>query len=169
MKIIITSIILFIYTNSHCQIKCDAIIDWHYLGEIIVYEKPNGKITSIVKNDSLNEQYLHLVILDQRKDYFYVSIGGGIESTNKTGWIKKAKYIGAYKRHENSTMKLTLYSETKKSVKKIIEIKNWRPVLLTFDKCNGEMVLVRFTQNGKDYKGWIEKTELCANTYTTCG
>jgi hypothetical protein len=65
-------------------------------------------------------------------------------------------------------MKLILYSENKISNENKIEIENWNPTLLTFEKYSENMVLVSLKQNGNKITGWIEKNELCANAYTTC-
>jgi hypothetical protein len=168
MKKYFIILILFFFINSFGQNECTAIIDWQYIGDIEIFEKPNGKIITTVKNDSINEDFLHLTINNQTEEYFYVTISLAINYNEIIGWIKKAEYIGAYKKHEVINMKLILYSENKISNENKIEIENWNPTLLTFEKYSENMVLVSLNQNGKKITGWIEKNELCANSYTTC-
>lgn len=164
--------LLFILTlvtagNANGQEKCLAIINWKYLGSVELYDKPDGKITGTVKNDSTNEDYLHLEILDQTDKYFYVNISS-FKISNLQGWIKKADYIGAYKKHEEFPMDLVIYKTKTVSEENKIVIKNWTPELLTIKQCTGAWTLISLKQSGTKYEGWIETFELCANAYTYC-
>ena len=169
MKTLLTIILLLTFTKVYCQDSCSAIIDWQYLGRIDILEQPEGKVIHQMKNDSINEDFLHLEILNQEGNYFYVSIYFAMNEEEKTiGWIKKADYIGAFKRNEKFPMDLTLYKKPKESKKNKVVVKSWNPGLLKIEKCSGNWVLVSFKQDNKRYKGWIEANELCANAYSTC-
>lgn len=100
--------------------------------------------------------------------YFFVSITMTIKKDSITAWIKKASYIGAYKRHEEFPMDLILYKNKNVSDEDKIIIINWTPILLTIEKYSNEWAYISLTQNDILYKGWIQSDELCANSYTYC-
>lgn len=168
MKKLLAVFTLFFFSTTYCQDKCRAIIDWKFLDVVDIYDKPDGKLIHQMKNDSANEDYLHLIILKQTESYFFVSIVTEIKKEERKGWIKKASYIGAYKKHEKFPMDLTLYKDEKESDKDKIVITNWRPTLLTIEKCGDKWSLVSLKQNGHTFKGWIQADELCVNSYTYC-
>ena len=156
------------FISLYCQEKCSAIIDWKYLETIDIYDHPNGTIIHQMKNDSINEDFLHLDIFDFTDTHFNVSIRMTIKKDSATGWIKKADYIGAFKRHEKFPMDLTLYTDKKVLESNKFIVKNWTPGLLTIENYEGDWIFISLTQNGKIYKGWIQENELCANAYSTC-
>lgn len=168
MKTLFTLFGLLSFSTIYCQDKCSAIIDWKYLKTINIYDKPDGKVTQLMKNDSINEDFLHLDILNQTETYFFVSISRSIKSDSATGWIKKGEYIGAYKKHEKFPMDLVLYKDKNLSEIDRIVIANWQPEILTIETCSGEWTFISLKQNGKTFKGWILTDELCANTYSYC-
>ena len=153
--------------NCFAQDKCLAIINWKYLRPVELYDKPGGNVVETIKNDSASEDYLHLDIIEQTDAYFNVIISS-IKISNKRGWIRKADYIGAYKKHEKFPMDLTIYKDKNVIDSNKIVIKDWTPDLLTIINCDGKWTFVSLTQNKKKYEGWIETGELCANAYTYC-
>ena len=167
MKKLLSLIIIILSLDTvYCQDKCPAVIEWHYIKPINIYDKPDGKIIHQMKNDTTNEDLLHLDILKQNNTHFYVSIN--LVKDSATGWIKKADYIGAYKRHEEFPMDLTLYKDKKISDANKITIKNWTPTMLTIEMYADKWVFVSLKQKGMAYSGWIQANELCANSYTYC-
>jgi hypothetical protein len=169
VKLTLTIFAFLTFSNVYCQDKCPAIINWKYLGTVDIYNKPGGEIIATMKNDSINEDFLHLDILDQTETYFRVSIGSTIKPQNiNKGWIRKANYIGALIKHEKDPMDLELFQFKKNSSSDKIVISNWTPGLLTIEKFADKWAFVSTRQNGQTYKGWIEIDKLCANAYTTC-
>ena len=179
MKALLTMLSLLVFTNLYSQVKCAAVIDWQYTGNIDIYDKPTGKIIYQLKNDSANEDFLYLTINNEAGNYFNVSISfnsqlvsfnSQLANGNKTmdGWIRKANYIGAYSRSEKFPMSLTLYKNKKISDSNKVVIENWTPSFLTIEKCANEWTLVSLHHHKKLYKGWIETNKLCANSYTYC-
>ncbi len=167
MRILLALILLAIATRSWGQDKCSAIVDWRYLEPIGIYATPGGEVIAQLRNDSVAEDFIEMEILDESRDHLHVSITMSIARDVKTGWIKKAEYIGAYLRHEQTPrMNLSLFETP--SAKKPIVVKDWMPALLTIEECKGKWVRVSTTQNGQRIVGWIAKSELCANAYTTC-
>jgi hypothetical protein len=154
--------------NTYCQNKCSAIIDWKYVEPIIIYDKPDGIVIHSMKNDTANEDFLKLEILEQTESFFHVAITNTIKKDSAIGWIKKGQYIGAYKKHEKFPMELTLYKDKIISDLNRIVITNWTPTLLTIENSSVNWVFVLLKQNEHIIKGWIQQDELCANSYTYC-
>ena len=73
-KKLLNILMAFSFFSANCQQNYTAIIDIKYLVTIDIYDKPFGKIIHQMRNDSVNEDYLHLTILNQTDKYFYVSI-----------------------------------------------------------------------------------------------
>lgn len=168
-SLVLTVILTLTAVTVYCQDKCPAIIDWHYIGSVDIYNKPDGKIIHQMKNDTANEDLIHLDILRQTDSYFYVFMQMNTIRDTATGWIKKADYIGAYLKQESfPAMDLTIYKDKIISNTDKIVITKWKPVLLTIEKYADKWVFVSLKQNGKTYKGWIEAHKLCANSYTYC-
>ena len=140
----------------------------NYNGVVKVFRKPNGLVITQMQNDSANEDFLSINILEETRKFFHVSISFAIKGNAQIGWIKKANYIGAYYRQEKFPMDLVLYKTPDAIEKNEVVIINWTPTLLSFCECRGNWILVSLTSNGKTYRGWIEEKNLCANAYTTC-
>lgn len=168
MLFVLTVLLTLRTLTGYSQQTCPAIIDWKYLKTVSIYNEPDGKVFKQMKNDSTNEDYLHLIILKQTDTHFYISIHKTITKDSTTGWIKKADYVGAYKRREEFPMDLILYANNKVSEADKIIITNWTPTLLTIAKYADKWVYVTLKQNGKIFMGWIQADELCANSYTYC-
>jgi hypothetical protein len=169
MKLYLLLIFLIVYSKAFSQNNCSAVIDWKHVEMIDIFNQPYGKIIRQMKNDTITENFLNVEIINQKSNHFYVSIYLAMNESEKTlGWIKKGEYIGAYKRHEEFPMDLTLHKTKQNNEKNSIVIKNWIPKLLTIEKCTGNWILVSLRQNEHKYKGWIKAMELCANAYTYC-
>jgi hypothetical protein len=169
MKVLITVLCLVATAQLlYGQDSCHAIIDVEYYGAVNVYDKPHGKVIHQMKNDTTNEDYLSLRIIEQTDSFFYVSISMAIKYDPKKGWIRKADYIGAYKKHESNPMLLILCEDSRYPDIRQIVISQWKPSLMAIEKCAGEWTLVSLNFNSKRYIGWIRSNELCANSYTYC-
>lgn len=167
MKYILTLIAGLCCMHLSAQEKCSAVIDWHYLKPIQVYDSPDGNSIYSIQNDSAKEDYVHVRILDQTENWFYISNTNRAKE-EKTGWIKKESYIGTYKRHERSPMTLVMYKERNVAEKNKIVIEDWYPVLLTIVSCENSWVYVSFYHKESVYTGWFPANELCSNYYTYC-
>jgi hypothetical protein len=168
MKLLLTLFSFFLVFNGFTQSKYPAIINWKYNGIVNIYNKPNGIIKNQLQNDSTNENYLHLTIIDQTKNYFLVSIGFAMGNSFTEGWIKKEIYIGAYSKRESYPMDLVLLKSKKNIDKNKIIVKNWNPSLLTVERFNGKWAYVYVIHDNCKICGWIEVERLCANSYSTC-
>ncbi|MFN8417473.1 MAG: hypothetical protein U0U66_14160 [Cytophagaceae bacterium] len=165
---IILLYILFLPFIGFSQIQYSAMIDITYLGEIEIYDNPGGSVVKKMRNDSINEDFLYLNILQQTPTHFYVFISYSVQKDSITGWIKKENYIGAYIKNDKYPMDLILYNRCINSEKTKVVYSDWTPAFLTIDKYHNGWLYVTNTQNGKKIKGWIQTEGLCANPYSTC-
>jgi hypothetical protein len=169
-SILVITILIMINIPVYCQDKCncDALINYNFIELIPVFDNVDGTIMSSISNDSINEDYLLLTILDVQKEYFKVSIRSTNSEKILNGWIKKAAYIGTYARNyvENETLMLYSYPDKNSNVESVVDF--WIPDLYSITDCNGTWVKVRITYMGKTYSGWLEKNMQCANPFTTC-
>lgn len=70
-----------------------------YYGNVILYNKPGGKILIALKNDSVKEDYLVFSVDADTGNYFHVTIQHGISGKYSKGWLKKENNIGTYVRN----------------------------------------------------------------------
>ena len=165
---LIICLILIRITDGYGQSSYSAIIDWKFVDTVFIYDKPGGQVIDKMKNDSINEDFLHLILLDQTEDYFYVNIELIIQSHKSKGWIKKTDYIGAYKKHEQFIMDLVIYRLKKEDEENMIKIKDWNPGFITVEGFSEDWNFVSISHNDEKIRGWIQSSELCANAYTYC-
>ena len=133
-----------------------------------MYEKPNGQVIDSIANDSTNENFVIIKILDTQKDYFKVSMKLAFTNADKMGWIKKENYIGTYARNYSDGTILKLYSQPDKNSKIESIINEWIPDLYIIVDCKDDWVKVKLKYKNKTYTGWLENEMQCANPYTTC-
>jgi hypothetical protein len=168
MKTVIFILTILTSNKLLSQKTCPAIVDVKYNGTIDIYDNPSGYFIHKLKNDLENEDFISMLILDYTNTDFLVSIKMEIKKDSARGWIKKASYIGAYKRHEKFPMNLALYKDKKMTIENEFIVDNWTPSLLTIEKYENDMAFISIIQAGEKYKGWIPMNELCANSYTYC-
>lgn len=150
------------------QVHYSAMIDINYLDEIEIFLKPGGLVVKKMRNDSINEDFLYLNILQQTSTHFYVFISYSIQKDSITGWIKKGNYIGAYIKNDKYPMDLILYKRYKNLERNIIVNKDWAPEFLTINKYHKGWLYVTSIQRGEIINGWIRGEYLCSNPYSTC-
>jgi hypothetical protein len=167
-KTFIYILTVFSILTTYGQQNCTAIIDVQYFKSIDIYDKPFGKTIHQMSNDSANEDFINIKILSEKSSFFYVFINKNEKKDSSTGWIKKADYVGAFKRNETNPMELILYKKKNASDRDKISIKSWTPSFLTIEKCVGNWTFVSLRRSGEIIKGWIQSNELCANAYTYC-
>ena len=121
-----------------------------------------------ISNDSINEDFIIMTIIESDIDYFRVILSLPISEIYKESWIKKTRHIGTYARNYGEREKLNLYSKPDKNSKIESIVETWIPELYTVIDCNCGWVKVKLEYGGKLYKGWLEKDMQCPNPYTTC-
>ena len=168
-RMFIVTLLFCITTVGFSQSNgCDAIVYWKYTQDIHIYDKPDARLLKTLRNDTLNENFLSLTILDEQKNWFLVDISLGMSDKSYHGWIEKNWYIGAFARHEKYPMKLTLYRNPVLNELEKTELNDWQPGLITINRCLGKWVFVTVAYKGQEISGWIMSNELCANNYSTC-
>ncbi len=169
MKNIITILFFLLSFFTYSQKgELDAVIYWRYINRVEIFDEPNGIVIKTIQNDTINENLIELTISKIHKGFFKVKIGLAMNKETISGWIKSADYIGANHRHEDYPMNLVLYSRPKKSERNIILLKDWKPDFITILNFENDWVYVSVDYNGKRKTGWIQRNQLCANSYSTC-
>lgn len=148
--------------------KLDAVIYWRYVNSVNIFDKPNGTVINTIQNDTVNENLIRLTISKIENGFLKVKIGLEMDNVSFNGWIKSATYIGAYLRHEAHPMDLILYSCPKEAKDNIILLTDWEPDFITILDFEKDWVNVCVNYKGKRIMGWIQRNNLCANSYSTC-
>lgn len=170
MKHLLSSFLLLgIYQLGLGQTElCDAVIYWQYEGVLTVYDEPNGAELTFIQHDIESENWAWLSIKELNGNYFFVEIGLAMDTTSVTGWIERAEYVGAFMKHEEEYMDLSLYSYPSVLFSALIELENWKAGFVTIEECNAEWTKVSVDFEGERITGWIQFEKLCANNYTSC-
>lgn len=161
-------IFLFFFTSLVGNAQCDAIINWKYKGVVNLYDKPNGQKIKAFKNDQKNENFLSLYIEEEKGNFFKVNISYEIEHKPFSAWIKKNNYIGAFAKHGQEFIDITLYDKPSIKESKKMVLKKWKSGFITIIKCLGNWTQITIIYNGKQITGWIKPNKLCTNNYSTC-
>jgi hypothetical protein len=161
-------IIIVISAIGQNKCNCEALIDYEFIGQVYLFDKPNGQVIDSIANNLANEDFLFITITDSDKDYFKVILQLSMSEVQKTGWIKKKNYIGIYARNYSDDTILKLYSQPDKNSKTESTVKKWIPELYLILDCKGDWLKVKLTYKHTTYSGWLEKEMQCANSYTTC-
>lgn len=155
--------------NGQTKCNCKALIDNLFMGEVSLFDKPNGKLIKKLSHNAYKEDYLVVTIIDESSDYFKVKIKYSLESKKEfKGWMKKVDHIGIYTRNYEPNEKLNLYSEPNSKSKIKSEVIGWSNKPYAIQKCDGKWVYIKFEQEGIVKEGWLEPEKQCANPYTTC-
>ena len=86
-----------LFAQTDCN--CSGLINWEYEGQVYIFNSPNGKVIDSISNDSANEDFLTVSIHDQIDGFFKATVGRTYSDISKSGWIKKADYLGIYARN----------------------------------------------------------------------
>ena len=154
-------------TSSKCN--CGALIDVDFKKEIVLYDKPNGKVLKTFQHNFKEEDFLILLIEKDSLGYFYVDISNALTPKGgKTGWLKKTKEIGTYARNYEPNDTLLLYSKPELVSKVQSIVPDWTNQLYTIKKCFDKWAYVRIKYKGQVKEGWLQPDKQCDNPYTTC-
>ena len=167
--LLLTLVIIKTKGQNSSKCNCEALVDFNYKGQIIVYYKPNGHSIKSLQHNFKGEDYLVLTINNDSLNFFYVDISYALtENSNTMGWIKKINAIGTYTSNYSPSDTLFLYSkpDLKSKVQSIIP--DWTNQLYTISKCFGKWVYVKIKYKGQLKQGWLEPGKQCSNPYTTC-
>lgn len=141
-----------------------------------VYDKLNGKEVLSLKNEERHCWY-KLVVKKTKKGWAKIHKLMGVPSCSSDIKIRK------HKNHKNFWVKLdnfeifSFIAPRGKTYINFYEKPNLNsPVVITIDKylryslleTNGLWAKVKFKFNGKNYIGWINKKDQCANPWTAC-
>jgi hypothetical protein len=168
MKTVFFLVMLFITQSCKSQSqKCEC--DGFLIPEkkaISLYNNSNSqKVVYHIKNDSINEIYYNLLILESNKNLLKVIPTSISDTVKKAGWIKNDN-VGIYSATYNRV--LHLYAKPDKKSDTLFEIKEYFTQPLTVISCSGKWLFVEVKLKDKFYKGWMASEDQCANVYSTC-
>lgn len=173
-KILFFSIVLLCFNNEICSqqeynncCNVNIFLDIEYSDSIPIYEESNGKITTFLKHDIDNENFIQFKILKRTKTMFYVYV---YESQNEEqvllkGWIKKSAHLGIYSRAYDKDLILYKNPEEKSE---IVCQEGYKTKVYEVVDCQNGWLKIKTTINGKMFEGWIPPGMQCANVYSTC-
>lgn len=152
--------------------KNAAIIQWNYTEPIFVYDSTLKLVIDTIQNDSINENFIGLNLIESNKESFKVHYKLEMEKIYKVGYLIKTKFIGAFVRHESfPTMTINLFEEANSSSTKNV-YDNWKPHFVTVKDFKNDWYKIEIYWGGSvldsNFIGWIRKIDLCPNNYTTC-
>lgn len=160
-------LILLMSLHGKCQsvvpCSCQGLVDINYSKPIPIYDKPNGKLKSSVRQDVKSDDCLMFFIDKDSSDYFHIELTYALKHSSFKGWVMKANYLGTFSRVYNDTLKLLSMPVAGAAVRSIIPV--CTNDLLPITKCKGQWVYIRY--KGR-IEGWMRKEDQCPNPYTTC-
>ncbi|MBK7689723.1 MAG: hypothetical protein IPJ31_00895 [Bacteroidetes bacterium] len=170
----IAILILFIAcltTHGQTSVICDcnALVDVEFKGEIVVFDKPAGRILKKNKHNLKEEDFVILTIEKEKSNYFYADISHAItQDQHSKGWIRKTNAIGIYLKNYSQGDQQILYTSPNLSSKINSTITEWTNQLFTITKCKKKWAYVKIKYKGHLKEGWLQPDKQCANPYTTC-
>lgn len=133
---------------------------------ISLYGNANSqKVVYNITNDSINEIYYNLSILESNKSFLKVIPNSITDSIKKPGWIKNEN-AGIYSATYNRV--LHLYAKPDKQSNILFSIREYFTQPLTIVSCSGKWLNVEVKLKDKVYQGWMAPEDQCANVYSTC-
>ena len=153
----------FCYSQQTNTCSCEGLVNTDYKNSIVIYDKPFGQIKHSIKQDFKNEDYLTFIIDKDSANFFHLTFSYSLKDITFTGWTTKANYLGTFSRVYNDT--LNLFSRPNLTSKIKSRIATWTNALLPITSCKDKWVYIKLN---KDFEGWLQHKDQCANPYTTC-
>ncbi len=132
-------------------------------GEVMLFDKINGKIISKIQNNNELEIHFSVKILYQSGDWFHVITEA--EGRRDTGWIKNQSTLATYSRNYRDTLRVYDYPSGKGIV---CSIPDYFTSPMNIVECQENWIKVRISDNNYECEGWILKSMTCPNPYSTC-
>ena len=147
-----------------------VLLDVDFMGEIYVYDKPDGKIIKTLKNNIEETNFVMLDLLQKNDSMFYVIAYNSLEEDTITrGWIMKSHHLGIYSRMYTPEIDpLILYENPNDSLQIVVKDTVYNPEVYEVIDFEGKWLKVKTKINGKNYEGWLSPEMQCANPYTNC-
>jgi hypothetical protein len=155
-------------TKTIATCDCSALIDPEFLGEIDIYDGPNGKLKTKIQHNLKEEDFIVLSISGSQNGFYHVVASYFIAGEIVEGWIKEDNPIGVYTSVYPEGDSLSLMSAPEKSsTSKALKITYTAQLFQVID-CNPKGWLkVSILLGGKKYEGWVAPDDQCDNPYAT--
>lgn len=155
---------VFIYDHSTDKIKKD-LPEFFLLDnkKVFLMDKINGNIKDSISNDTTNEKYYNIIILQQKNKWLYIKAYA--ISDKKIGWVFLNRYfLGTYS--ANYDYELKIYSAPNIESSIIYIFPPGMPIepLIVLDWYN-DWVKINYKNK---VIGWIKREWTCPNPYSTC-
>lgn len=145
-------------------------LDIDFVGDVQIYDKPEGKVISVVRNNAEEESFVMFDLLQKKDEMFYVVAHTSLEGdTIAEGWIFRNEHIGIYDRMynpEKNPLLLYKYPDTTSQI--IVSKRYYDPVMHEVTDFSGKWLKVKTVINDKWYEGWLAPEMQCSNVYSTC-
>jgi len=152
-------------TSQSQKCECDGFLIPEKKAISLYSDSNSQKVLYYIKNDSINEIYYNLSILESNKNLLKTIPTSINDTIKKPGWIKNEN-VGIYSATYNRV--LHLYAKPDKQSNILFSIKEYFIQPLTVLSCSGKWLNVEVKLKNKVYKGWMAPEDQCANVYSTC-
>lgn len=145
-------------------------LDIDFVGNINIYDKPNGKVISIVRNNVEEENFVLFDLLKKDNNMFYIVAYHSLEEdTIAEGWVFKNKHFRIYDRMYNPEKSPLILYKNPNNTSQIVSNKTYYdPVMHEVIDFSGNWLKVKTKINGIIYEGWLPPEMQCSNVYSTC-
>lgn len=142
-------------------------LDIGFSGEVSIFDKPNGKVFKVLKNNIDEDDFVMFGLLKKNGDMFYVVAYSSIDNALITkGWISKNNHLGIYSSTYDRSFVLYKSPNDKREI--LVTDKEYNPNIYEVVDFEGKWLKIKAQINGKTYEGWIPPDEQCSNVYSTC-
>lgn len=146
------------------QCDCEAFLSTEFTWEIQVYMAPDKAIAYEIGNNTMDEDFIHFTILEQKKEWLKVA-PYGIHKWYDTGWIDNS-HIAVYGRNYTEPINIYKKDNAASTIVFIVPV-HFEPEYHVTG-CKGKWLQVEFIFEGKPIRGWMSPTDQCGSAYTNC-
>lgn len=143
---------------------CEAFLSTEFTWEKQVYAEPNKSVAYEIGNNAMDEDFIHLTILAQKKEWLLVA-PYGIHKWYDTGWIDNS-HIAVYGKNYAQPINIYKKDDASSAVVQVVPV-HFEPEYHVTG-CKGKWLQVEFTFEDKLIKGWMSPKDQCGSAYTNC-
>ena len=157
-------------TTEHPESPPKIFLDIDFVGDINIYDLPNGEVVSTIRNNADEENFVLFDLLQKNDSMFYVAAYYSLDDDFiAKGWVFKCKHFVVYDRMYNPEKYPLILYEKPNDTSRIICKKMYYTIgaheVIDF---SGKWLKVKVIINRKMYEGWLSPEMQCCNVYSTC-
>lgn len=142
---------------------CEFLINWKFLGEVILSDSSGNKIDAF-RNNSETENYLIGIVKATDSAKFRVDIQYALEEDSHSGFISRNQHIGVYLSNYSADT-INVYENLTENMKYSSQLIEYDPSFFELVDCKKGWS--KIAKEGKTI-GWVMNQYICASPYTTC-